>query len=133
MHERSQHERLLTKAVSLIDMKDEHEQDRPRSSSRPLGPVCIPQEQGLTCTLPAPYGVVQAAGQVEAGARGAHTGLSALRFVAVATGTPGGAAACARLGSRTGGWPKFAIAQTPPASPIRLVAPATIWPTTTQR
>ena len=51
------------------------------------------------------------------------------------TGRPGGAAACARLGSHTGGRQVSAIAQMAPTAPTRLAeqfAPATTWPTTTQ-
>ena len=51
-------------------------------------------------------------------------------------GRPGGAVACARLGSRTGGKRGFTIVQMATAAPTTVAeqsAPAMIWPTTTQR
>ena len=52
------------------------------------------------------------------------------------TGRSGGAAASARLGSRTGGKRDSKVAQTAAAAPMFLAeqpALATTWPTTTQR
>ena len=54
----------------------------------------------------------------------------------IAAGRPGGGAACARPGSRTGGRQQSATAQMAPAVPTiagEPCAPATTWPTTTQR
>ena len=49
---------------------------------------------------------------------------------------PGGGAACARLGSRTGGRHSSAIAQMAKAAPTTVAkqfVPATTWPTTTKK
>ena len=54
----------------------------------------------------------------------------------IATERPGGGAACARLGGRTGGTQESAVAPEAPAAPTMLAeqcAPAMIWLTTTQR